>query len=249
MKQKNDAYGQELRAYYNKKKSYEIVERDDGFIDSSSGAPAYFSGFRHWPEIQKKAIAFAKGRILDVGSGAGRVSLYLLKKGHDVTAIDNSQLAVTICRKRGIRKAKLLPIENIGKLKSGYFDTLIMYGNNFGLFGSCKKAKILLKKFFRITSPGALIIAESNDPYKTKDPIHLAYHKFNRKRGRMAGQLRIRVRFRNFIGCWFDYLLVSGDEMKKILKDTGWKIKKFINSGRSSYIAVIEKMNYHGAER
>jgi len=94
----------------------------------------------------------------------------------------------------------------------------------------------------RITSPDALIIAESNDPYKTDDRAHFDYQKFNRKRGRMSGQIRIRVRFKKYMGEWFDYLLVSKKEMKKILNGTGWKIKKFIDSKNSMYIAVIQKV-------
>ncbi len=57
----------------------------------------------------------------------------------------------------------------------------------------------------------------------------------------MPGQLRIRVRFRKFIGDWFDYLLVSKKEMQEILKGTGWKVKKFIDSEKSIYIGIIEK--------
>jgi len=57
----------------------------------------------------------------------------------------------------------------------------------------------------------------------------------------MAGQLKIRIRFEKYVGDWFDYLLVSRQEMKQILKGTGWKIKKFIKSGKPSYIAIIEK--------
>ena len=35
----------------------------------------------------------------------------------------------------------------------------------------------------------AKIIAETLDPSQTQEPCHLAYHQFNRDRGRMAGQL------------------------------------------------------------
>lgn len=236
-----DAYGQEIWSYLNKEESYEIVERDDGYIGISSGAQTYFQDFKDWPRHQKKAIKFSKGKVLDIGAGAGRVSLYLQKKGFNVTAIDNSPLAVKVCKKRGVKKAELLSIEEISKLKPNTFDTVLMFGNNFGLFGSFKKAKHLLGGLYNITTKNAFIIAESNNPYKTNNPVHLSYHKLNKKRGRMPGQLKIRVRFENYTGNWFDYLLVSKEEMKKILKDTGWKIKKFINSKKSSYIAIIEK--------
>jgi len=35
-----------------------------------------------------------------------------------------------------------------------------------------------------MTSPGARIIAESNDIYKTDSPYHLAYQAYNREKGR-----------------------------------------------------------------
>lgn len=85
------------------------------------------------------------------------------------------------------------------------------------------------------------MIAESNDPYKTDNPFHLQYHELNRQGGRMAGQLRIRIRFQKYVGDWFDYLIVSRDEMQDILRGIGWKVKEFLGFGGSSYIAVIEK--------
>ena len=38
-----DAYGQEVWSYFNGNRSDEIVEREDGYFDVSSGAPSYFS--------------------------------------------------------------------------------------------------------------------------------------------------------------------------------------------------------------
>jgi SAM-dependent methyltransferase len=243
MKPNKDAYGQEILSFYKGNRVFEVAERDDGYIDPSGINPAgYFREYKKWPKYEREAIKFARGNVLDVGAGAGRVSLYLQKCGFDVTAIDNSPLELQVCKKRGVKKTRLLPFEKIGIFGRGKFDTVIMYGNNFGLFGSFPKAKIMLRKLLKITKPGALIIAATGDPYNTTEPAHLSYHKFNRKRGRMAGQARLRIRYKNYIGDWFDYLLVSKKEMKEILKDTGWKVKKFIDSGGAIYIAVIEKI-------
>jgi SAM-dependent methyltransferase len=242
MNLKKDAYGQQVFAYFKGKPSSEIVEREDGLIGVSTGSPLYFSDYNKWPVLEKKAIKYAKGNVLDVGCGAGRVCLYLQKKGLNVLGFDNSPLAIKVCKLRGVKNAKLLSIENIGKLKFSSIDSVIMFGNNFGLFGNFNKAKVLLKEIYKITKPNAVIIAQSVDPYKTKDSIHLSYHKLNKKRGRMSGQLKIRVRFEKYISDWFDYLLISQKEMKEILEGTGWKIKKFINSKSSSYVAIIEKV-------
>ena len=94
-----------------------------------------------------------------------------------------------------------------------------------------------------MTTPRARIIAESCDPYQTNDPIHLAYHKRNKGRSRMAGQVRIRIRHKTYATSWFDYLLVSKDEMKQILAGTGWMVNRFIDANASQYIAIIEKQD------
>lgn len=238
-----DAYGKELWEYFFTKKGHEIVERDDGFINVSQIAPKnYFLNYKKWSLIQKKAIKYAKGRVLDIGCGAGKHSLYLQKKGLKVTGIDNSPLAIKVCKLRGLKIAKILSIDEVDKFKLSSFDTILMLGNNFGLFGSFVKAKKFLKIFFKITSKNALIIVETTNPYQTKNPDHLSYHKLNLKKRKMAGQLRLRVRHKKLIGEWFDYLMVSKKELKKILENTGWRIKKIIDSKSGLYIAVIEKI-------
>jgi len=240
MKPEKDAYDQEMWAYYKGEESFEIVERDDGYFDVTPGPRNYFSSYESWSLLDKKAMEFVKGRVLDVGCGAGRHSLYLQKKGFDVLGIDNSPLAIKVCKLRGLKKAEVMSIEEVN-FKPETFDTILMMGNNFGLFGSFKKARRLLKRLHRMTSKNALIIADTRDPYKTENPAHLEYQEFNRKRGRMSGQLRIRIRFKKYVTRWFDYLIVSKEEMKEILKGTGWKVKEFIDSGDSSYITIIEK--------
>jgi hypothetical protein len=57
----------------------------------------------------------------------------------------------------------------------------------------------------------------------------------------MPGQLRIRVRFKGVIGNWFDYLLVSKDELKKILQHTAWRVERFIDGIEGQYILVLTK--------
>jgi SAM-dependent methyltransferase len=241
LKHEEDAYGQEIWAYHQGREVFEIVERDDGYISAASVLPKmYFSEYEDWPPHEKKAMEFVKGRVLDIGCGAGRHSLYLQSKGFDVLGIDISPLAIKVCKLRGLRKAEVMSIEEIN-FKPNSFDTIIMMGNNFGLFGSFEKARRLLKRFHKITSEDALVIAETRDPYMTDNPAHLEYHEFNKKRGRMAGQLTIRVRFEKYATPWFDYLMVSRDEMKELLKGTRWKIKEFIDSDGSQYIAIIEK--------
>lgn len=61
----------------------------------------------------------------------------------------------------------------------------------------------------------------------------------------MPGQLRLRVRYRDLTGPWFDYLIVSPDEMASIIEGTDWRIRRLIQGGRSYsgsryYVAILE---------
>lgn len=80
-----DAFGHILWDCLQGKGSLEIVERDDGFFEGGSlGVKAYFASYKDWPPHQKKAIRYVKGRVLDIGCGAGKHFLYLQEKGFDV---------------------------------------------------------------------------------------------------------------------------------------------------------------------
>jgi SAM-dependent methyltransferase len=240
MKPGEDAFGRALLDYVEGASGREIVERDDGFIAASGGDDVYLATYRRWPSSQRRALRFVRGRVLDVGAGAGRVALHLQERGHEVVAIDVSPLAVEASRRRGVRDARVLALEDVDE-SLGSFDTVVMYGNNFGLFGSRTKARRLLPRLHALTSARGRIVAESNDPSATADPDHLAYQERNRRRGRMPGQLRIRVRHRTLVTPWFDYLLASPDELLELVAGTGWHVRRFLDDGGSLYVAVLEK--------
>ena len=240
MEQIQDAYGQQLLAQFNGKiPTAEFIEREDNYIDTGSDAGTYFSEYDQWSALERQAIERAKGRVLDVGCGAGRHSLYLQQRGFGVTAIDNSPGAIKVCKLRGLKSALVRSIADVDAFEPNSFDTILMLGNNFGLFGDAENARLILQNFSRITSAQAQIIAGTRNPYRTDSQEHLEYHEFNRRRGRMPGQIRMRVRYGRAVGEWFDYLFVSPEEMREIVGDTGWQIREFIESGEANYYALI----------
>jgi SAM-dependent methyltransferase len=234
-----DAYGQMLLRALDGQDTREIVERDDGFIDTAAGSAIYLAPFRRWPAVQRQAMRFVRGRVLDVGCGGGRVCLHVQERGQDVVGIDVSPGAVEVCRRRGVRDVRLCSIDDVDD-SLGVIDTIVMLGNNFGLFANAEKAKRLLRRFHRLTSDRGRIVAETRDVYRTDDPAHLAYQQRNCVRGRMSGQIRIRVRFRDAATPWFDYVMVSREELEGLLQGTGWRLERVIES-EDTYVAVIEK--------
>jgi SAM-dependent methyltransferase len=242
MRADEDAFGQLVLDYLEgKPRVSEIVERDDGFIAAGLGPANYFEPLRRWPAVERKALRLARGRVLDVGCGAGRVAIELQRRGRVVIGIDVSPLAVEVSRRRGVRDARVVPFQDVDA-SLGVFDTVAMFGNNFGLFGNASGAKRLLRRLHRLTSERGRILGASNDPSATEDPAHHAYQARNREQGRMPGELRLRVRYRELATSWFRYLIVSPEEMRALVDGTGWTLRRLIeDEGSSYYVGVLEK--------
>lgn len=236
----NDAWGLLLSDYHSGLSCIEVIERDDGFVSATDNMSTYFSSYDDWPDNVKEAMSFVQGRVLDVGVGAGRFALYLQEQGHEVLGIDVSPGILEVCRQRGVQDLRQLPFHRVdGSL--GLFDTVLMMGNNFGLFANPRRARWMLRRLKKLTRGRARIIAESLDVYATDKPEHLAYHARNRQRGRLPGEIRLRVRYRDRIGDWFDYLMVSQAEMEEIVEGTGWRTEAILERGGGQYVAVLEK--------
>jgi SAM-dependent methyltransferase len=240
VRHRTDPFGAALKDHMTGSFAQVMVERDDGYVDSSLNIASYFDTVRKWPAHQRTALRYTRGRVLDIGCGAGRHGLYLQHRGHDVVGIDSSPGAVAVCRERGLEKARVLNITGLGRFLGG-FDTILMMGNNFGLFAGPRRAAWLLKKMAGMTGAEARIIVETLDPHDSPGEVHRRYQSANKKKGRLPGQARIRLRYQDHATAWFDYLLVSPREMQEIVAGTGWEVTRTIPSSGPQYSAVLEK--------
>ena len=235
-----DTFGQFLVSCHDMVDTLEIIEREDGYIRTGDGT-RYFTPYDEWPAHQKTAIGLVEGKVLDVGCGAGSHAIYCQDRGHSVVGIDISAPVIQVARQRGLHVGKVMSVKDI-EPTLGTFDTIMMMGNNFGIFGDCRSAKMLLNRFYEMTSPTARIIAETKDPHQTTVKCHKDYHKRNSERGRMSGQVRMRIRYRDLNTPWFDYLYVSKAELTQILEGTGWHVESYIDTSGPGYIVVLRKI-------
>jgi SAM-dependent methyltransferase len=233
-----DAYGQIYQALLEGREAQEIMERDDGLI--YAGDPAdYFAPYRRWPAVEKRAMRAVRGRVLDVGCGAGRVSLYLQARGHDVVAIDESPLAIDVVKRRGVVHAAVRSLTNLDR-SLGVFDTILVLRNNFGLVGKEGSAPRLLRRLAAITTERGRIITDSVDPDRIADPVFRTYRLKDDSALRPRAQ-RYRVRWQQYATPWFYYLMFSPEELTRLVVGTGWHVLRMIDDGSPRFAAVLER--------
>jgi SAM-dependent methyltransferase len=222
--------------------THEVLERVDGFAQLGAGPEVYLSDYKGWPAAERATLRLLRGRVLDVGCGAGRVTLELQRRGYDVVGLDTSPLAVRAARVRGVKEVWCSPLEDLGP-KIARFDALVLFGNNFGIFGTPRRARLVLSDLAASTKPSARIFVESTSAYYGGAPgFDRSYYRQNLQRGITPGQGRFRFRYEDLRGPWFNWLYVSPREMSDLLRGTGWRQSRVISAERSEpYVAVLEK--------
>lgn len=232
-----DAFGRLLSDLLAGRRAVEVVERDDGCV--FAGEPGYYlAPFRSWWPQERRAMRFVRGRVLDLGCGAGRVALHLQDRGREVVGIDLSPRAVEVARRRGVADVRLGTLDT-AVLPGERFDTILLLGNNLGVLGGEQQGRRLLRKLARIANEKGRILAGSFDPYDGASELARRYQARNRARGKMGGVERLRVRYRQYATPWYDVLFASREEVTRLVEGTGWVASRFVGEG-AGYVAVLE---------
>jgi 2-polyprenyl-3-methyl-5-hydroxy-6-metoxy-1,4-benzoquinol methylase len=242
---KDDLFDFILWDYFTNKsiEPYNIVREDYYVDDSAFNKPdKYFDSYKCFTDLEESCLHFAKkGRMLDVGCGAGRHLLYFKRLGFDVFGVDTSRWCVRICRKRGLNNTFQESIFEPKKILKHKFDTISVFGNNLGIARDLEGLKKLLETLMKIIVADGVVIGREVEYTNTTMKIHKDYQRHQKENGKYAGITTYHYQYTDLIGEWIDWLHVDSKTLIKFAKMTGWKSCQIIfDKEKKNYFFVLK---------
>ncbi len=159
-KSTKDLYGSALADYFNGRQNTRLTTTSSLGEKDRIPVAYYFRTRESMPELERHALDLCRGRILDIGCGAGSHSLWLQNRGFSCTGMDLSPGAVKVCRARGLERVLL---SDIWKTDPGSYDTLLLMMNGLGLAGDSTRLPAFIGRLLGMLNTGGQILAESTD--------------------------------------------------------------------------------------
>jgi len=220
-----DAFGKALFDYFEGREINQLtLEADDGTSIPAMEPAWFFQTSDEWYLWEKNALDTLIGPVLDLGCGAGRVSLYLQEKGLEVTALDASPNSVEVCSRRGIQDVRLGDLRYPPKDK--HWQSILLLCGNLGLAGGWHETRELLYKLANISADDAIIIGDTVDPTITDDPKEIKYQRMQVEEGRYVGQVRLRLRYGEIVSPWWDQSNFAIRDIPSLVDGTGWSLQE-----------------------
>ena len=258
MNSKMDPMGRAIAEYWNTKTADKLRVFSPMFEEDEIPLTTLFRSYEDMPEIERKALDMAKGRILDVGAASGCHSLVLQERGLDVTAIDISTLSVKTMKERGVKKvieqdfftlegqameqrepSSLLEWPSRDRVRRSQYDTILMLMNGIGIVGTLERMPEFFKQLDTILASGGQVLCDSSDisyVFETEEgiielPDDMGYY----------GEHSFRMQYKDTIGEPFDWLYIDADTLKQKAGRCGYTVEIVAEGEHYDYLARITK--------
>lgn len=213
-----------------------ILRRDDGFEAAISTA-SFFDG-SHFPPMERLALDLCRGKILDIGAGAGRHTLELQRRGLDVSAVDILPEAISVMKERGVRQV----IEaDVMALETGPFDTLLMLMNGIGMVGTPSEVDRFLHHASHLLQPGGCVLCDSIDVSRTTDPVHVRYREKNLRKNRYPGQQFYSAVYAGESSPLFPWLHLDFPTLAALAHRRRWTAELLVANDDGTYLAKLTR--------
>jgi len=236
MNQNEDILGEALLKFQNKGERSELLIKGKDLEADEMDVSYYFRSYSEMPDIEQKALSLCRGKVLDIGAGAGSHALYLKEQEFDVCVMDSSPGAVEVMKLRGLSCVYLSDaIESIDQK----FDTLLLLMNGIGISGTLGALPDFVASMFTILNDNGQIIFDSTDLrylFEEEDgsmwlDLNAAYY----------GEMEYQYSLKGRDGKVFDWLYIDENTMNEVCNALGFAMKVVFRADPYHYLAVITR--------
>lgn len=227
-----DLVGQAMLDYYHRRQhNYKLwVAYPDGSKDKMPVA-TYFRTWKEMPFLEQIALKECRGRVLDIGAGAGSHTIHLQEEGLDVTALDYSPGAIEVAQLRGVRQAHR---QDFFDFQGKGFDTLLLLMNGIGLTGNIAGLKKFLSRAASLLNEGGQLLFDSSDlAYLYEDGLAKPTHYY--------GEVTCRYVYKRQKSDWFNWLYVDQKTLQHIAESTGWQMTLLFEDEQEQYLVKLTR--------
>ena len=232
-----DIFGKAIIDFYENNYTEDIIVHSSIAEDDEIPVPYLFRDFQEMPQLEQTALNLATGSTLDVGCGAGSHALYLKEKGLAVTAIDTSQGATEICKKRGISRVFNTNLLDFTAQNADKFDTILLLMNGSGIFESIKKLPLYLEHLKTLLQEDGQILLDSSDiSYMFEEEDGSYWRDAARD---YYGEVTFSLSYKGEQSATFNWLYLDSETLNKAAKKAGFNCEIIAEGEHFDYLAKL----------
>jgi len=234
-----DILGQALLAYHRGAADTALTVHCNAAEDEPLPAAYFFRTLLQMPDLERLALDESRGRVLDLGAGAGCHSLELQSRGFaEVKAVDVSSGAVQVMTERGVHTvarhdlfAPLPPTERP-------YDTILLLMNGLGLVGTLAGLDRFLAHARTLLAPGGQILATSSDVrYLYEDEDGALLLNLN---GPYYGEVEYSLSYQGRAGKSFPWLFVDAALLNDAAETAGYTADFLGEDDNNQYLVRLQ---------
>ena len=220
---------QALLAYHRGDLGATLLIRTDVAEPERMPVSIFFRAGADLREVDRQALALARGRVLDAGAGVGSMALLLQDRGLEVTAAEVIPQAVEIMRERGVRD----PVQgSLAELSpQGSYDTILLLMNGVALAGTLGAFPRFLRQMGGLLAPGGQLLLDSTDLGTGGDD----------EDGRYPGEVHFQMEFGGVRGAPFPQLFLDRMTLARIAEMEGWEVEIVWDCDGGEYLARLNR--------